>query len=83
MLQQTIELIRLDDKTGEERVFLRRVVREHITLNVLKKRAVRHGLKYNISMIRVIYNGHVYRRTVFYRDGTPYLSACWHKDCTE
>lgn len=83
MLQQIIELIRLDAKTGEEKVFLRRVVREHITLDALKKRAIRHGLKYNISMIRVIYNGRVYRRVIFYTDGTHYLSACWHKDCTE
>lgn len=83
MLQQTIELLRLDDRTGEEKVFLRRVVREHITLDALKKRAIRHGLKYNISMIRVIYNGYVYRRVIFYTDGTHYMSACWHKERLE
>lgn len=43
MLQQTIELLRLDDRTGEEKVFLRRVVREHITLDALKKKSQQAG----------------------------------------
>lgn len=80
MLQQTIELLRLDDKTGEEKVFLRRVVRKHITLDALKKRANRLGLKYDVKMVRVIYNNQVYHRLVFQENGASALGECWYKE---
>ena len=83
MLQQTIELIRLDNNTGEEKVFLRRVVREHITLDALKKRANRLGLKYDVKMVRVIYNNQVYHRVVFQENGVSALGECWHKEKRE
>ena len=83
MLQQTIELIRLDNKTGEEKVFLRRVVREHITLDALKKRANRLGLKYDVKMVRIIYNNQVYHRVVFQENGVSVLGVCWHKERRE
>ena len=83
MLQQAIELLRLDDSTGEEKVFLRRVVREHITLDALKKRANRLGLKYDVKMVRVIYNNQVYHRLVFQENGASALGECWHKEKRE
>lgn len=83
MLQQTIELLRLDDRTGEEKVFLRRVVREHITLDALKKRANRLGLKYDVKLVRVIYNNQVYYRVVFQENGVSALGRCWHKERLE
>ncbi len=83
MLQQTIELIRLDNKTGEEKVFLRKVVREHITLDALKKRANRLGLKYEVNRVRVIYNNQVYCRVVFQENGISFLGPLWHKERRE
>ena len=83
MLQQTIELLRLDDRTGEAKVFLRRVVREHITLDALKKRANRLGLKYDVKMVRIIYNNYIYHRVVFQENGVSVLGGCWHKERLE
>lgn len=78
-----IELIRLDSQTGEERIFFRRVVKVPITLDALKKRANRLGLKYEIRLIRITYKGRVYHRVVHQENGVSVLGVRWYKEKRE
>lgn len=80
MFTQVIELWRVDSITHEEKVFFRRVVPDPLSVDALKKKAMRLAVKYDITRVTLTVGNTKWHRVFFQNSGFTVPDRYWRKD---
>lgn len=80
MHTQVIELWRRDSRTHEEKVFFRKEVPYLLSVNALKKKAMRLASKYDITRVTLTVDDVKWHRMFFKNSGFTVPDRYWRKD---